>query len=61
VYLDGQQQANLPSRASTLSLSEVPRGQHQLTAEVQNENGTVLISSTPVTFFYQQTSVNRRR
>jgi hypothetical protein len=60
VYLDGQKQAGLPSRSSSMGLSEVTRGQHQLKTEVQDENGRVLISSQPLTFFYQQTSVNRR-
>ena len=59
VYMDGQQQ-DLPPRTSSTQLTDVPRGEHQLRTEVRDENGKVLIRSEPVTFFYQQTSVNRR-
>jgi hypothetical protein len=60
LYMDGQLLAGLPPRASSLKLSEVFRGEHTLEAEVRDENGKVQIRTQPVTFFYQQTSVNRR-
>ncbi len=58
LFLDGQFLANLPAKASSMQLSEVYRGEHKVSAEVQNENGLVLIKADPVTFFYHQTSVN---
>jgi len=60
LYMDGQKLADLPPRVSSLELSDVYRGEHLLTAEVRDENGKTMISSTPVKFFYQQTAVNRR-
>jgi len=60
LFMDGQQLADLPPKASSVQLSEVYRGEHQLRAEVHDENGKVLTTSKPLTFFYQQTSVNRR-
>ena len=60
LYMDGQLLADLPPGATSVSLSEVDRGAHNLTAEVQDGSGKSLKSAGSVTFFYQQTSVNRR-
>jgi len=60
LYVDGQLLAALPPGSSSLQLSEVYRGEHQIQAEVHDENGKIQIKAEPVTFFYQQTSVNRR-
>ena len=60
LFMDGQLLADLPPRASSVKLSDVFRGEHTLRVEVQDENGKVQIKADPVTFFYQQTSVNRR-
>jgi hypothetical protein len=60
LYMDGQLLADLPPSSSSLQLSDVYRGEHQVQAEVQNEKGQVQIKASPVTFFYQQTSANRR-
>ncbi len=60
LYLDGKPLPNLAPRTSSLQVAEVVRGEHQLRAEVWDENGTVLIKADPSIFFYQQTSVNRR-
>ncbi len=60
LFMDGEQLADLPPGSANVQLSEVLRGEHQLRAEVVDANGQVLISSSPVKFFYQQTSVNRR-
>lgn len=61
LYIDGKPLPNLAPNSSSLQISEVPRGQHQLRAEVRDQNGEVLITAQPTTFFYQQTAVNRRR
>jgi hypothetical protein len=60
LFMDGQLLADLPPRASSMKLSEVYRGEHILEAEVRDEKGETQIKSDPVTFFYQQTAVNRR-
>lgn len=59
VSLDGET-IRVPPRSSTVQLTDVVRGEHTIRAEVLNESGEILISSDPVKFFYQQTSVNRR-
>jgi hypothetical protein len=60
LYLDGKPLPNLAPGTSSLQVSEVFRGEHQLRAEVWDENGKILIKAKPSIFFYQQTSVNRR-
>jgi hypothetical protein len=60
LYLDGKPLPNLAPGTSSLQVAEVVRGEHQLRAEVWDENGTILIKADPSIFFYQQTSVNRR-
>lgn len=60
LYIDGKPLPNLAPNTSSLQVSDVVRGQHQLRAEVRDQNGEVLINAKPATFFYQQTSVNRR-
>ena len=60
LFIDGKPLSNLQSNTSSLQVSGVERGEHKLRAEVWDENGQVLIAAQPSTFFYQQTSVNRR-
>ena len=60
LFMDGQLLADLPSRSSNLQLSEVYRGEHQIQVEVHDEKGKMQIKSETLTFFYQQTAVNRR-
>lgn len=60
LYMDGQQLADLPPRATSAQLSEVVRGTHTLTAEVRDASGTIVIKSDPVTFFYRQTAADAR-
>jgi len=60
LYIDGKPLPNLQAYTSSLQVSGVERGEHKLRAEVWDENGQILIASQPSTFFYQQTSVNRR-
>jgi hypothetical protein len=60
MYLDGKPLPNLAPGTSSQQVSEVVRGEHQLRAEVWDENGVILIKANPSTFFYQQTAVNRR-
>jgi hypothetical protein len=60
MFLDGKPLPNLRPNTSSQQVSNVYRGEHQLRAQVWDENGAVLITADPSTFFYQQTSVNRR-
>jgi hypothetical protein len=60
LYLDGKQVGTLSPGMTSLQLTDVERGAHSLSAEVVNEKSATVIESAAVTFFYQQTSVNRR-
>ena len=60
LFLDGKPLPNLRPNTSSQKVSNIYRGEHQLRAQVWDENGAVLITADPSTFFYQQTSVNRR-
>ena len=60
LYLDGQPVSDLPAGSSSANLTDIERGSHTLQVQVSDARGTKLISSDSVTFFYQQTSVNRR-
>jgi hypothetical protein len=60
LFMDDRQVAVLPQMSSSVQLQDVERGARKLRAEVIDENGTQLISSTSTTFYYQQTSVTRR-
>ena len=59
LYVDGNLVA-MPDRSSSAVVTDVTRGAHTITAEVQDPSGRQLITAEPITFFYQQTSVNRR-
>jgi hypothetical protein len=50
----------MPERSSSAVLTDVTRGEHTVSAEVQDPSGRILITAEPIKFFYQQTSVNRR-
>lgn len=56
IYYDGKPiEANSP-RATSVQLSEVHRGEHQISAEILDVTGRVLQQAAPVTFFYRQSS-----
>jgi hypothetical protein len=55
-YVDGQLQSNVSTRSTSVTLSDIWRGTHQLVAEVQDINGNSLNRSSPVTFEYRMTS-----
>lgn len=54
--LDGERKGT-PVRATTLSLTDVFRGEHSLQVMIIDADDTVLMRSSPVTFFVQQTSI----
>ena len=58
VFLDGQRVEDIPPDATAFTLGNVFRGEHTLTASIVDEAGRQLVSSAPVKFFVQQTSLN---
>lgn len=55
VYLiDGEER--MTTRAQSIELEEVFRGEHQLRVEMRNDQGDVLSQAGPVTFFMRQHS-----
>lgn len=54
LLLDGQTAAELEPGLTRTRLSDVFRGQHTLTARIQDEFDTTLKQSDPVTFYVQQ-------
>jgi hypothetical protein len=54
VYFDGTPQM---VSGTQFQLEEVYRGEHNLQAEVLDENGNLLIRSEPIRFYVQQTSI----
>lgn len=60
IHMDGQLMSEPESNATSLQLTNVPRGAHTLTASITTPEGQVLLRSAPVTFFVQQPSVLRR-
>jgi hypothetical protein len=58
LLLDGKLATPSPVSGTSLSIGEVYRGEHRISAIVRGANGQDLITSAPVTFFVQQASVN---
>ena len=56
VFLDGKPKQDTPPRSTSVTLSEVWRGEHTLRAVVRGADGKDLISSDPITFYVQQTN-----
>lgn len=59
LLLDGQTAAELEPGETRTRLADVYRGQHTLMARIQDEYGTTLKQSEPVTFYVQQPSQQR--
>ncbi|HEX7380535.1 MAG TPA: DUF4124 domain-containing protein [Nevskiaceae bacterium] len=57
-YLDGKPQNAQPTTASSMLLTDVWRGEHQIEVAVVGGDGQVLASSPPVTIYMHQPSVN---
>jgi len=60
LFLNGQLLEGLPTKSTSVQLSEVSRGEHNLRAEIHDRTGQKVIASPAVTFYVQQTTVNRR-
>lgn len=58
LYMDGKMKGDLP-RPQPVILAGVERGSHELFVRVTDSKGQTIIESDTVTFFYQQTSVQR--
>ena len=57
LYLDGAHAA-FGNRATGFVIDAVSRGEHTIQVAVQDEAGTELLRSAPVTFHVQQTSIH---
>lgn len=57
IYLDGQRAGGEASTATSRTLTEVPRGEHTLTAVVVDGRGNRVQESQRVTFYVRQTSI----
>ena len=60
LYMNGKPLGEIPPGATNVELRDVDRGAHTLRAAVLDQEEQVVTESEQVTFFYQQTSVNRR-
>ncbi len=58
IYYDGNPVNESSSRAMSVQLSEVYRGEHRISAEILDVNGVVVKQAEPVTFFYKQSTVS---
>ena len=58
IMIDGKQKTPRPIRSTSISLQEVYRGEHIITALVRSPDGTVQVTSPPVRFVVNQHTVN---
>ena len=61
MFYDGRSLGEFPPGAMSAELKDVERGAHTVQVQVMDESGQMMLQSEEITFFYQQTSVNRRR
>jgi hypothetical protein len=57
LYLDGKLVTGFPRNALSYSLSDVPRGAHQVTAAVADQNGKTIQETKAVVFHVRQESI----
>jgi hypothetical protein len=57
LYLDGKLVTGFPRNALSYSLTDVPRGSHQVTAAVADRNGKIIQETAPVVFQVRQESI----
>ena len=57
LYLDGKRVTGFPPNALSYSLSDVPRGSHQVTAAIADRNGKTIQETKPVVFHVRQESI----
>jgi hypothetical protein len=60
VLLDGEQKQQLGPGVTNTQLTGIVRGAHQIEAQIVAPDRKLVKAATPVTFFYHQTSTNRR-
>jgi hypothetical protein len=60
LFMDGKLLADMPKGQDSVVLTSIERGEHSVTAEVQDQKGATLITSEAVKFFYQRTTVDSR-
>ncbi|HZF17938.1 MAG TPA: DUF4124 domain-containing protein [Steroidobacteraceae bacterium] len=57
LYMDGKRVDGLPTSSTSLQLSNVTRGDHQLVAAVVDNTGKAVVSTPAVTLTVRQTSI----
>ena len=57
IYLDDEVVQDLTGNQRAMDLTEVPRGEHRLYAEVRDDGGSVVEKSEAVLFTVKQTSI----
>jgi uncharacterized protein DUF4124 len=57
LYLDGKLVTGFPRNALSYSLSDVPRGAHQVTAAIADQNGKTIQETKAVVFHVRQESI----
>jgi len=57
LYLDGQPYESTQTH-STFALRDIDRGEHQIKMSILDDQGKVIATSSPVTFYMHRTSVN---
>jgi hypothetical protein len=58
IWLDGKQMTPQPIRSTSITLSEVYRGEHVMMAAIRSADGADMISSPSIRFVVQQSTVN---
>ena len=61
VYLDGNRVVDGEAGRLAFEIEDVWRGEHSLSAAVENAAGTEILRSDPIRFYVQQTSVPQQR
>jgi hypothetical protein len=57
--LDGTPVEGLGPESTSVTLDQVPRGSHNVAVQVLDERGRVVATSSPVTFYVREPSLNR--
>ena len=60
VYLDGNRVVDGEPGRVAFEIEEVYRGEHSLSAAVENASGAEIVRSDPIRFYVQQTSIQQR-
>jgi hypothetical protein len=57
LYLDGNRVVDGEPGRLAFELDDIQRGEHSLSAAVEDDSGTEILRSEPIRFYVQQTSI----